>query len=218
MARTPNGTIASIATAFAAGLAFSAATNAAETVLTVTGGTLAAGDLVEVTSTWSKISNRIFRVKVATATAVTLEDCDTSNTTLYPAGGTGTLRKVTNWMPMSQKLTVASSGGDPKTVNFTYVETGDEQTVFDGFGATQYTIDLDADTVGSPLYKQLKTLTDTNAISALRLAAPNGSIVLLSCAMALNENPSMSSGAVMANKLTFFGRGRTVRYATTPAV
>jgi hypothetical protein len=218
MARTPNGTIASIATAFAAGLAFNAASNAAETVLTVTAGTLVAGDLVEVTSTWSKISNRIFRVKVATATAITLEDCDTSNTTLYPAGGgTGTLRKVTTWMPMSQKLTVASSGGDPKTVNFTYVETGDEQTVFDGFGATQYTIDLDADTVGSPLYKQLKTLTDTNAISALRLAAPNGSVVLLSCAMALNENPSMSSGAVMANRLTFFGRGRTVRYATTPA-
>jgi hypothetical protein len=34
----------------------------------------------------------------------------------------------------------------------------------------------------------------------------------------LNENPSMSSGAVMANKLTFFGRGRTVRYATTPVI
>jgi hypothetical protein len=217
MARTPNGTIASIATAFAAGLAFSAASNATETVLTVTGATLVAGDLVEVTSTWSKIGNRIWRVKVATPTAITLEGCDTSNTTLYPAGGTGTLRKVTTWLPMSQKLSVASSGGDPKTVNFTYVETGDEQTVFDGFGATQYTIDLDADSVGTPLYNQLKTLTDTNAISALRLATPSGSVVLMSCTLALNENPSMSSGAVMANKLTFFGRGRTVRYATTPA-
>jgi hypothetical protein len=39
-------------------------------------------------------------------------------------------------------------------------------------------------------------------------------VVLLSCTLALNENPSMASGAVMANKVTFFGRGRSVRYAS----
>jgi hypothetical protein len=217
MARTPNGTIASIATAFAAGLAFSAASNAPETVLTVTGATLVAGDLVEVTSTWSKISNRIWRVKTATATAITLEGCDTSNTLLFPAGGTGTLRKVTTWAQLSQKLNISSSGGDPKTVNFTYIETGDEQTVFDGFGATQYEVELDADTVGSPIYNQLKSLTDGNTVSGLRMVTPSGSVVLLSCTLAMNENPSMSAGAVMSNKVTFFGRGRTVRYATSQA-
>jgi hypothetical protein len=215
MARTPNGTIATIATAFAAPLAFTAASNATETVLTVAGATLVAGDLVEVTSTWSKISNRIWRVKVATATAITLEGCNTTNTLLYPAGGTGSLRKVTDWLQVSQKLTINSTGGDPKTANFTYIETGDEQTVFDGFGATQYEIELDADSVGSAVYNQLKTLTDANTTSALRMTAPSGSVVLLSCTLAMNENPSMASGAIMANKVTFFGRGRSVRYATS---
>jgi hypothetical protein len=33
----------------------------------------------------------------------------------------------------------------------------------------------------------------------------------------MNENPSMASGAILANKVTFFGRGRSVRYPTTPA-
>lgn len=214
MARTPTGTVASIATTFAAPLAFTAATNATETVLTVSGATLTAGDLVEATSTWSRISNRIWRVKAATATAITLEGCNTSNTTLYPTGATGTLRKITDFVSLSQKLDITSSGGDPKTVNFSYVETGDEQTVFDGFGATQYEIQLDADTVGSAVYNQLRTLTDSNTVTALRLAAPSGALVLLSCTLALNENPSMAGGAVMANKLTFFGRGRTVRYAS----
>lgn len=215
MARTPIGTVASVATAFAAGLAFSAASNAAETVLTVAGGMLVAGDLVEVTSTWSKISNRIYRVKAATASAITIESCDTTNTASFPAGtGTGTLRKVTTWVPLSQQLAINSSGGDPKTANCTYIETGDEQTIFDGFSATQYSIDLDAEAVGTQAYNALKSLTDGGTVSALRLAAPTGALVLLSCTAALNENPSMSAGAPMANKVTFFGRGRTVRYAS----
>jgi hypothetical protein len=217
MARTPTGTIASIATTFAAPLAFTAATNATETVLTVTSATLVAGDLVEVTSTWSRISARVWRVKTATATAITLEGCDTTSTVLFPAGGTGSLRKITAQLPLSQQLTISSTGGDAKTVNFSYVETSDEQTIFDGFGATQYEIELDADSVGSTTYTQLRTLTDGNTVTALRLVTPSGSVVLLSCTLALNENPSMASGAVMANKITFFGRGRSVRYATSPA-
>lgn len=215
MARTPTGTVASVATAFAAGLAFTAASNAAETVLTVSSATLAVGDLVEVTSTWSRISNRIWRVKTATASAITLEGCDTTNTALYPAGsGTGVMRKVTTWTALSSQLAISSSGGDPKTANFSFVETGDEQTIFDGFSATQYSIDLDADTVGTTHYNALRGLTDAGTVSALRLVAPSGAQVLLSCTVAMNENPSMGSGAPMANKVTFFGRGRTVRYAS----
>lgn len=215
MARTPNGTTSSIATTFAAPLAFSTASNAAETILTVTGATLVAGDFVEVTSTWSKISGRVFRVKTATATAITLEGCDTTNTAQFPTGlGTGSLRKVMTWVQLSQQLVLSSSGGDAKRATYTYVETGDEQTVFAGFSATSYSIDLDADLVGSASYNALKGLTDSNAISALRMVAPSGAVVLLSCTVAMNENPSMASGAVMSNKVNFFGRGRVVRYAS----
>lgn len=215
MARTPTGTQSAVATAFATALAFTAASNAAETVLTVTGATLVVGDFVEVTSTWGRISGRIWRVKTATASAITLEGCDTTNTALFPAGaGTGTLRRVTTWLPITQQLAVASSGGDPKTVNFSYVETSDDQTVFDGNNATQYTIDLDADAVGSATYNSLRTLSDAGTVTALRMTAPSGAVVLLSATLNLNENPTMTSGQVMANRVTFFGRGRTVRYAS----
>lgn len=215
MARTPSGTVASIATAFASPLNFTAASNAAETVLTVTGATLVAGDIVEVTSAWSKISGRIYRVKTATATAITLEGCDTTSVAQYPAGsGTGSIRKITTWLQMSQKLNLEASGGDAKTVNYTYVEVGDEQTIFDGFSATSYMVDLDADSVGSAAYNALKGLTDSNTVTALRLVAASGATVFLSCTVAMNENPTMASGAVMTNKVQFFGRGRTVRYAS----
>lgn len=215
MARTPIGTQSAVATAFATALLFSAATNATETVLTVTGATLVAGDFVEVTSGWGRINNRIFRIKTATATALTLEGCDTTNTSIFPAGlGLGSVRKINTWVNVTQQLTLSSSGGDPKTVNFTYQETEDEQTVFDGNGATQYMIDLDADAVGSAHYNAIKTLSDSSTVTALRMTAKSGALVLLSCTLSLNENPTLSAGQVMANKVTFFGRGRTVRYAS----
>lgn len=214
MARTPTGTAAAVAIAFAAALPFTAATNATEAVLTVAGATLVAGDFVEVTSGWSRISGRIYRVKTATATAITLEGANTTNVTLYPAGlGAGSLRKVNTWQAVTQQLGISSTGGDAKTVNFSYVETDDDQVVYDGNNATTYTIDIDADAVGTPAYVALQGLSDSKALSALRLTAPSGAMVLLSCTLALNENPSMGPGAVMANKVTFFGRGRVVRYA-----
>jgi hypothetical protein len=215
MARTPIGTVASVATAFATALAFTAASNAAETVLTVTGATLVAGDLVEVTSTWGQLSGRIFRVKTATATAITLEGCNTTSTILYPAGsGTGSLRKINTWVPLTQQLEINSTGGDAKMVNYQYVETGTEQQAFDGFSATNYTISLDAEAIGGAAYTALQMLTDTQTISALRMMLPNGSAIYMSCTAALNENPSVTKGAIMANPVTFFGRGKVVRYAS----
>lgn len=215
MARTPIGTQSAVATAFAAALPFTAATNAVETVLTVTGSTIAVGDFVEVTSGWGRINNRIFRVKTATATALTLDSCDTSNVNIFPAGlGAGSVRRVTTWVNVLQQIALSSSGGDPKTVNFTYQETEDEQTVFDGNAATQYMIDMDADAIGTAHYNAVKTLSDIGAVTALRMTAKSGAIVLLSCTLSLNENPTLSAGQVMVNKITFFGRGRTVRYAS----
>lgn len=214
MARTLSGTQSAIATAFATSLAFTAASNATETVLTVSGATLAAGDYVEATSTWGRMNNRIFRVKTATASAITLEGFDTTNTVFFPAGAaSGSLRKVNTWLPITQQIALTPSGGDPKIQTFTYVETEDEQTIFDGNSATTYTIDLDADAVGSTTYNSVKSLSDARTITALRMTSPNGAQVLLSCTLNLNENPILVNN-VMANKITFFGRGRTVRYAS----
>jgi hypothetical protein len=122
--------------------------------------------------------------------------------------------KLSAQQSITQQLAITSSGGDPKTVNFTYIENEDEQTVFDGNSATQYNIDLDADAVGTAAYNALRTLSESRTVSALRLTAPSGAVVLIGCTLSLNENPSISSGQVMMNKVTFYGRGRVVRYAS----
>jgi hypothetical protein len=215
MARTPSGTAIAVATAFAASLAFSAASNASEAVLTVSGATLVAGDFVEVTSGWGRLNNRIFRLKAATSSALTLEGCDTTNLANFPTGlGAGSVRKVSTWSPVSNYTNLTFAGGEPKTATVTFTDTEDDQTLFDGASALSYTVDMDADAVGTAPYLALKTLSDSGTASVLRMTTKGGAIILLSCTVFLNENPSMNGGQAMLNKVTFFGRGRVVRYAS----
>jgi hypothetical protein len=104
-------------------LAFTAASNAAETVLTTTGATLSAGDIVLVTSGWTRLNNRAVRVKTATATAITLEAIDTTNLQLFPVGGgIGSLKKVLTWVSIPQVTDVASSGGTQNYTDVVFLE------------------------------------------------------------------------------------------------
>jgi hypothetical protein len=176
---------------------------------------IAEGDYVELTSGWGRISQRIFKVSLpAGIGTIKLKGCDTSNTNLFPEGlGKGSIRKINTWELLNQKLTIQSNGGDPKIVNFSYVETGEEQSVFDGNSATTYGVDLDADSISQSYYASLKKISDAQTVSALKMTAPNGATLVLSCTISMNENPTMASGQIMSNKVTFYGRGRTVRYA-----
>ena len=59
----------------------------------------------------------------------------------------------------------ATQGGDPKTVTYKFVESDVEYSINDGFSATSYTLDLDADSIGQPGYTALKSLTDAQRAS-----------------------------------------------------
>lgn len=123
----PNGAALALATAYAASLNVTAASNATSSVLTVT-NTLALNDYVEYTSGWSRANARIFRVAAATGTTVTLEGLDTTNTTLFPVGGgIGSIRKINTWTSIIQIVDSVLSGGEPQTTTFQYLENDFEQ-------------------------------------------------------------------------------------------
>ena len=98
MARTPTGTITSVATAFAPVKTTTGITNAAEGVVSSTAHGLANGDIVEITSGWGRLNKRAFRVKAVTADAFTLEGANTTNTEFYPSGsGGGSARAIARY-------------------------------------------------------------------------------------------------------------------------
>lgn len=215
MAQLPTGTTFAVATSYAASLPFSAASNATETVLTMAATTgLAVGDIVEITSGWGRINLRVARLKaVVASTSVTLEGIDTTNLTFFPTGtGAGSIRKITGFTTIAQILSSSSSGGDPKTVTYRYLDSDVDYNINDGFNATSLTLEIDADAIGTAGYTALKSLTDVQTTTCLLMTTRNGSKVYRPCTVALNEDPSLSDGQVNRVQAAFNGTNRITRY------
>lgn len=209
----PNGIVLAIATAYAASLTVSAASNASPAVLTVT-NTLAIGDYVEVTSGWSRINGRIFRLSAVSGTTATLEGLDTTSTTLYPAGsGIGSIRKINTWTQITQVLGCTSSGGDPQYQTYSFLEQDFDSQIPTTTSAQSLALEI-ADDPTLAGYIALKAVAITRAPTALRATLPAGGFILYNGIFAFDETPSLTKGNLMSVKAGVALQGRPVRYAT----
>lgn len=215
MAQVPTGSTFFVASAIAATKATTIVTNATEAVVTSAAHGYANGDIVIMASGWGRLNKRAFRIKSVTTDTFVLEGCDTSNTTFFPAGtGIGTVQKCTTFTQITTVMNPSSTGGEPKTVSYKFIESDVEYSINDGFTATSYTLDLDADSIGSAGYTALKTLTDVQTDTVLKLVTRSGSILLVPCTVALNESVNLNDGQINRVKATFNGNNRAVRYAS----
>lgn len=215
MAQVPTGSTFFIASAFAAPRSTTAVTNAAEAVVTSAAHGFSNGDVLEVTSGWGRLNLRAVRIKGVTTDSFILEGVDTSNSNFFPTGtGIGSVRKATAFTQLTQVLSASSSGGDPKTVSFKYIESDVEFSLNDGFTATSQSLELDADSIGSAGYTALKTLTDTQTNTILRTLTRSGSVMLQPCTVALNESVKLQDGQVNRVTAAFNGNSRLTRYAS----
>ena len=210
----PNGTTYAVASAYLASINVTAATNATESVLTTATNTYAVGDLVEFTSGWPRANLRVFRVKAATTTSVTLEGFDTTSTKLFPTGGGGgSLRKISTWVPIPFMKSFEVSGGDPKYGTEEFIDYPDEIQVPNGFSATSVKMTI-ADDPTLPHNAVLQTATDLQAVTAVRAILPSGAPILYSGYLGFNPNPTMSKGSAMVVSCGLALQGRPVRYAS----
>jgi hypothetical protein len=217
MAQVPTGTTLFIGSAFAAPLTVSAASNAVECVLSMASTTgLANGDIVEVTSGWGRLNKRAFRVKsLVLNTSITLEGADTTSTTFFPTGtGAGSVRKVTTFQQITQVTAISSSGGDPISVDYKYLESDVRYKINDGFNGSDYTLTLDADSIGSAGYTALKALTDVQTDTILRVVTRSGQINLIPGTVALNEAVQMNDGQINTVTASISANNRLTRYAS----
>lgn len=214
MAQVPTGTLFSIATVFGPDKTVAAISNAAIAVVSCTAHGFSNGDIVEITSGWGKLNKRAFRVAAVSADTFQLEGQDTTNTSFYPTGSSaGTVRKVTAWQQFEKVMNPQSTGGDPKTVNYKYVESDVEYSINDGFSATSYTIELDADAIGGAGYNAAKALTETQTDTIMQMRLRSGSPIYLPCKVALNENVKLQDGQINRVMVAFNGNNRATRYS-----
>ena len=215
MAQVPTGSLYYVASTIAATKATTVVTNASEAVVTSTAHGYSNGDYVLVISGWGRLNKRAFRIKSIATDTFVLEGADTSNTTFFPAGqGVGTVAKVSAWTQLTTVMNPNTSGGDPKKVTYKFIESDVEYSINDGFTATDYTIELDADAIGGTGYTALKTLTDVQTDTIMRMVTRSGSILLVPCTVALNESVRMADGQINRVVAQFSGNNRAVRYAS----
>jgi hypothetical protein len=214
MAQVPTGATFYVASTFGSAKTVTAVSNAAEAVVSSTAHGFTDGDIVEITSGWGRLNKRAFRVKTALTDSFVLEGADTSSTSFFPAGtGTGTVREATAFTQITTVMSPSSSGGDPKTVTYRFIESDVEYMINDGFTATSYSLDLDADSIGSAGYTALKALTDVQTNTILKIMMRSGSLLFIPCTLALNESVSFTDGQINKVKVAFNGTNRLTRYS-----
>jgi hypothetical protein len=213
MPAVPTGTLFSVATTFGSAITVTVVTNANPAVCTATAHGLSNGDIIEVTSGWGRLNKRVFKVAGVTTDTFQLSGMDTSSTSFFPAGtGIGSVREVTAWTQLSKVMNPATQGGDPKTVTYKWVESDVEYSINDGFTATSFTMEFDDDDTTSG-YTAMRTLTDAQTDTVLKMLMRSGAVVYLPCTLAMNDVPRLQDGQINRISAQFAGNNRHTRYS-----
>lgn len=193
-------------------MAFTALSNAAEAVATVTGGTLSAGDIVLLSSGWSKLDNKVVRVKAATATAITLEGIDTSDTTLFPAGsGVGSLKKILTWVQIPQVTDLAFSGGEQNYLDVVFLEDDQGKQIPTDQSATSMTLTI-ADDPAKPFNAVLQKAGARKQVEAARLVLPGSDQLLYGTYTSFSKQPAVSRSNLLTRTVSLALQSEPTRY------
>lgn len=211
----PNGALVAIASGYGAVKSMTALSNANPGVATLEASHgVSTGDFIEVTSGWSRLTDKILRAGTVSTNDVPLEGYNTSSTSIYPAGGgVGSVREITGWTQLSQILSSSSNGGEQQFLEYQFLE-GDAQKripTFKSAAGLSFSIADDPSLAG---YILASTANDDRLPRAVRITLPSGAIILYNAYISLNKTPSLTVNEIMACEVTLSLLAEPVRYAS----
>jgi Phage tail tube protein, TTP len=211
----PNGSTVFIASGYGAAKSMSVLTNANPGVATLESSHgVIVGDYIEVTSGWSRLTDKIVRASVVATNDVTLEGQNTTSTVVYPAGtGIGTVREITGWTQVTQILESSSTGGEQQFLEYQFLEADAQKRIptFKSASGLTFSIADDPDLAG---YILASTANDDRAQRAVKIVLADGSILLYNAYISLNKTPSLTVNNLMAVQATLSLLNEPVRYAS----
>lgn len=209
----PNGAVVSIASAYAASITVTAISNASTAVASAEGHGLANGDIVEITSGWSRLNSRVARVANVTADTFELEGINTTSTNLYPAGGgAGSVRKVSTWQQITQVLEFTTSGGEQQFVTYSFLEEDVEHQIPTVKSASSFAMTI-GDDAELPWYSILSDANDDRIPRAVSVVLPSGSAIFYNGYVTLNKTPTLTKNELMGLQSTVSLTSEPMRYA-----
>lgn len=210
--KIPNGGTFQHAATYAAALAFTAISNASEAVATVVGGTIAAGDIVLLSSGWSKLDNKVVRVKAATATAITLEGVDTTDTQIYPVlSGIGTMKKILTWVQIPQVTDLAFSGGEQNYLDVVFLENDQGKQIPTDKSAASMVLTI-ADDPAQPFNGVLMKADAGKQVEAARLNLPGNDTLLYGAYTSFSKQPAVSRNNLLTRTVNLALQSEPTRY------
>ncbi len=181
-------------------------------MLTTTGATLSAGDIVLVTSGWPKLNNRAVRVKTATATAITLEGIDTTSVQSFPAGsGLGSLKKVLTWVSVPQVTDVASSGGEQNYTDVVFLEDDQGKQIPTDKSATSMVLTIADDPVQA--FNAVLNAADANkGVEVARMNLPGTDMLLYGTYTSFSKIPVVARNNLLTRTVSLALQSEPTRY------
>ena len=209
----PNGALVAIASGYAAVKTMTAVSNANPGVATLAAAHgVVIGDLMEVTSGWSRLTNKIVKAGTVATNDVPLVGIDTLLTSIYPAaGGTGSIRVISGWTQLAQVLSSGSSGGEQQFTAYQFLESDSEKRIPTVKSAMGLTFSI-ADDATQPGYILASAANDDRLPRAVRITLPSGSVLLYNCYISINKTPSLSINEIMACEVTMSMVAEPTRY------
>jgi len=210
-----DGTIVAIASTYGVAKTMSAVTNANPAVATLEAAHgIIVGDIMEMSSGWPDLDDKILRCSVLSTNDVTLEGFSTSNTTKYPSGsGTGTVREITAFTNIAQILTIATEGGEPRYLDYQFLNELQQRRIPLSKSPLNLTLTL-ADDITLAQQATIRAAEDGGVPVAMRLTLPNGSKVYLNGYWTMSNLPGFSSGQINTRTVGFALTSLPTEYAT----
>ncbi|WP_039012520.1 phage tail protein [Pseudomonas brassicacearum] len=211
--RLPNGATLEIAATYGTAIPVTALSNANPAVATAAAHGLADGDVIAVTSGWTRLNDRAARVSDSLTGSFALENINTTNLQPYPAGsGIGSVREVTGFVEISQITDVNTSGGDQQFLTFGFLADDDDRQIPTTKNPISMTFTV-ADDPDLPYVPVVEGADEDKQTRVLRLNLPGGSSILYNAYVSITSTPTLGRNNLMSRVITLSLAGRPTRYS-----
>ncbi len=210
-----DGTLVAFASTYGTAKTMSAVTNANPAVATLEASHgVVVNDIMEMSSGWPDLDDKILRCSVLSTNDVTLEGFSTANTTTYPAGtGTGTVREITAWTALAQILTIAVEGGDPQYFDYQFLNELRKRRIPLAKAPLNLTFEL-ADDITLAQQASVRAIELAGVPVAMRLTLPNSSKIYLNGYWSMSDMPKLQTGQINSRTIGFALTSLPTEYAT----
>lgn len=208
----PNGSTFDIAATYDTPVTIASISNASPATVTAADHGLVTGDYVVLTSGWTKLNNRAFRVTVVDEDQFTLLGTDTTDVTRYPSGGgIGSVRGIATWVQIPQITGVDFSGGDQNMYTFQFLEDDDERQFPTNKSAITVTLTV-ADDPTQAYVAIVEGYDEAKSTNLMKLNLVNGSEILYPAVVTISATPSLTVNELMTRTISLALQARTTRY------